>query len=101
MRVPVPFGQGQPSVAYVDTQGKRKGVSVQNAGSVDIFYSQDQRTLDTLPASGRPNAGHILAAAAPVPLPVVIPFFIGKYYFRATSAGASLEVDIWDVDICS
>ena len=99
MRVNVPFG-GNPSLKVVDATGGRKGFSIQNVSSVDVYYSDDQRTLDTVPASFLPQAGHLLPAATPTLAPVVYPFFVnGKIFVRAQSAGAQIEVVIFDVDI--
>ena len=100
MRVNVPFA-GQPSLKIVDaTNGKRVGFSIQNVSAVDVYYSDDQRTLDTVPSTFLPQAGHLLAAAAPALAPVVYPFFIGSAIFvRAQNSGAQVEVVIYDVDM--
>lgn len=102
MRVNVPFG-GQPSLKVLDARGKRKGFSIQNVSAVDVYYSDDQRTLDTVPANSLPQAGHLLAAATPALPPTVYPFVMGMSIFvRAQSAGAQLEMIIFDVDLpCS
>lgn len=99
MRVPVPFSG--PSIAVVTATDKRKGFSIQNVGAVDIYYSDDQRTLDTLGAGGIPQGGHLLAAQVPVPPPTVYQIVYGlKIYVRAPAAGALLEVLIYDIDKC-
>lgn len=102
MRVNVPFG-GQPSLKVIDARGRRKGFSIQNVSAVDVYYSDDQRTMDTVPSNSLPQAGHLLAAATPALPPTVYPFFVNSSIFvRAQSAGAQLEVIIYDVDIsCS
>lgn len=102
MRVNVPFGQ-QPSLKIVDAapggHPVRIGFSIQNPSAVDAYYSDDQRTLDTVPASLLPNAGHILPASTPALPPTVYPWFVGKQIFvRAQSAGCQLEIIIYDVD---
>lgn len=102
MRVNVPFGQ-QPSLKIVDGTrpgAGRIGFSIQNVSAVDVYYSDDQRTLDTVPSSLLPNAGHLLSAAgSPANPPTVYPWFIGSSIFvRAQSAGAQLEVLIYNVD---
>lgn len=100
MRVPVPFGT--QSLKVVDATGGRKGFSIQNVGAVDIYYSDDQRTLDSLAQGGGnvPTAGHLLPATNPVSPPVVYPWFYGgKIFVRAQAAGALLEIIIYDVDV--
>jgi hypothetical protein len=101
MRVQVPFGT--QSLKVVDSTGGRKGFSIQNVGAVDIYYSDDQRTLDSVGPANLPSAGHLLAAATPVLPPVVYPWFYGaKIFVRAQAAGALLEIIIYDVDLpCS
>lgn len=97
MRVNVPIAQ---SLKVVDASGGRKGFSIQNVGAVDIFYSDDQRLLDSVAAANLPQAGHILAAAAPVLPPVVYPWIYGtKIFVRAQTQGALLEITIYDVDL--
>lgn len=98
MRVPVPF-QG-PSISIVDATTKRVGFSIQNPGAVDLYYSDDQRTLDSVPASNLPQVGHLLPAATPPQPPTVYPWFYGKkIYIRAQNTGGSVEVLIYDVDV--
>jgi hypothetical protein len=98
MRVQVPFNG--PSLKVVDATGGRKGFSIQNVGAVDIYYSDDQRTLDSIPLTGPPNAGHFLPGGTTNP-PVVYPMFAnGKIFVRAQNAGALLEIVIYDVDKC-
>jgi hypothetical protein len=98
VRVNVPF-QG-PSLKIVDASGGRKGFSIQNVSAVDVYYSDDQRTLDSVPASNLPQAGHLLAAATPALPPVVYPFFTnGIIFIRAQSNGAQVEILIYDVDL--
>lgn len=103
MRVPVPT---QASIKIVDATGGRKGFSIQNVGAVDVYYSDDQRLLDSVTSANLPTAGHLLAASAPVPPPVVYPWFAsngqnnsGKIFARAQGVGAQLEVLIYDVDL--
>lgn len=96
MRITVPI---DGSIKIVDSAGGRKGFSIQNVGAVDIFFSDDQRLLDSVDTANLPTAGHLLAASAPVPPPVVYPWFIGKIFVRAQAAGALLEVVIYDVDL--
>lgn len=96
MRINVPSGS---SISVVNTNGQRKGFSIQNVGAADIFFSDDQRLLDTVGTGNLPTAGHLLAAANPVLPPTVYPFFIGKLFCRAAAAGALLEVITYDVDV--
>lgn len=96
MRIPVSQSQ---SITIINTNGQRKGFSIQNVGAVDLYYSDDQRLLDTVNAADLPTAGHLLAAASPVNPPTVYPWFIGKLYVRAPAAGGLLEIIIYDVDL--
>jgi hypothetical protein len=88
------------SIKIVDTQGRRKGFSIQNTSAVDIYYSDDQRLLDSVGAANLPSVGHLLAAATPVPAPVVYPWYIGQIYIRAQAAGAQAEIIVYEVDAC-
>jgi hypothetical protein len=97
MRIPVPI---QGSIKVVDTQGRRKGFSIQNTSAVDIYYSDDQRLLDSVGAANLPSVGHLLAASAPVPAPVVYPWFIGQIFLRAQANGAQAEIIVYEVDPC-
>jgi hypothetical protein len=96
LRVNVPIGQ--QSLKVIDTAGRRQGFSIQNVSAVDIYYSDDQRTLDSVPASNLPQVGHLLAASSPNPPPTVYPWFIGRLYVRAQTAGAQLEIIVYEVD---
>jgi len=96
VRIDVPIAG---SITIVNTVGARKGFSIQNVGAVDIFFSDDQRLLDSVSPANLPLAGHLLAAAATVPPPTVYPWFIGKLFARAGAPGALLEVIIYDVDL--
>lgn len=95
MRVPVPF---TGSVRIVNTSGVRKGFSIQNVSTVDVYFSDDQRQLDSVDATGLPTAGHLLPAATPSQPPTVFPFFNGQIFARAQSVGAQLEVMIFETD---
>jgi hypothetical protein len=95
MRITCPIAG---SIKVLDTSGKRKGVSLQNISAVDIYYSDDQRLLDSVGTANLPTVGHLLAATSPVPAPVVYPWYIGKIYVRAQSAGAQLEILVYEVD---
>jgi hypothetical protein len=95
MRVFVPIAG---SVKLLDTGGQRKGFSIQNVSAGDLFYSDDQRQLDSVTSANLPTVGHLLAAAAPVPPPVVYPWFVGKIFIRAQAAGAQVEILVFDVD---
>jgi hypothetical protein len=100
MRVNIPFTG--PSLKIVDATGGRKGFSIQNLSAVDVYYSDDQRTLDSLGpgAAPLPTAGHILPGGTTNP-PVVYPWFAnGRIFARAQNAGAQLEILIYDVDKC-
>jgi hypothetical protein len=96
-RVSIPVGQ---SIKLFDTGGRRQGVSVQNVSSVDIYYTADQRLLDSVSAANLPTAGNLLPATSPVSPPVIYPWIIGARYARAQNTGAQIEVDVWDVDPC-
>jgi len=95
MRINIPTGS---SINIINATGKRKGFSIQNVGAVDVYYSDDQRSLDSATTANLPTVGHLLAAASPAPLPVVYPFYIGKLYARAQGNGALLELIVYDVD---
>ena len=96
MRIRVPTAN---STKVVDSTGGRKGFSIQNPGPSDVYYSDDQRLLDSVDLANLPTVGHLLASATPPLAPVVYPFFIGKIFVRAQGAGAQLEVLIYDVDL--
>lgn len=97
MRVPVPI---QGSLRVVNAKDSRKGFSIQNVSAVDVYYSDDQRLLDSVDKNNLPTVGHLLAASSPVPPPVVYPFFVGQIFVRAQSQGAQVEMIIYDVDKC-
>lgn len=98
MRKPLP-NQGE-SQKIVDSTTRRVGFSVQNPGSVDVYYIfDDQRTLDTLGTGGIPSAGHFLPGGtqnAPVVHQCV---YNARVFARGVAAGAAIEINIWDVDI--
>lgn len=95
MRITVPTAN---SIKVVDTAGRRKGVSLQNTSAADVYYSDDQRLLDSVGAANLPTVGHLLPSSTPVLAPTVYPWFIGTLYVRAQGAGAQLEVLIYEVD---
>jgi hypothetical protein len=95
MRVNVPIAG---SLKVVDAGLGRKGFSIQNVSSVDVFYSDDQRLLDTVDGANLPTAGHILPTATPPHDPVVYPFFTGKIYVRCQNLGGQCEVLVYDCD---
>lgn len=97
MRVTVPIAG---SLRIVDARQSRKGFSIQNVAAVDVYYSDDQRLLDSVDKTNLPTAGHLLAASSPALPPVVYPFFAGQIFVRAQSQGAQLEILIYDVDKC-
>jgi len=97
MRIQVPIAN---SIKVVDTKGKRKGISLQNPSSVDVYFSDDQRLLDSVSTVNLPTVGHLLSATTPVPNPVIYPWFIGAFYVRAQSSGAQLEIVVYEVDLC-
>lgn len=86
-----------PSICLVDAKGALKGVELQNPSGVDVYYSDDQRTLDSVAASGIPTEGFLLSTATPPLAPVILLWFTGKLYFRAPTAGAQVQVLIWDM----
>lgn len=100
MRIFVPIAG---SIKIVDTALGRKGVSIQNVAAVDVYFSDDQRLLDSVTAANLPTVGHLLSAVGtPANPPTVYPWFIGRLYVRAQSNGAQLEVMVYDVDLpCS
>ena len=96
MRITVPIAG---SVKVVDTAGGRKGVSLQNVSNVDVYYSDDQRLLDSVNNVNLPTVGHLLPASTPAGLPTVYPWFIGRLFVRCQSSGGQLEIIIYDVDL--
>jgi hypothetical protein len=96
MRVPIPTGG---SIRVVSALASRKGFSIQNVGAVDLYYSNDQRQLDSVDGTNLPTVGHILAASAPIPPPVVYPFYVGEIFIRAQAVGGLAEITVYDVDV--
>jgi hypothetical protein len=98
VRNPVPI---LGSVKLLDTGAmERKGFSIQNVGPVDVYYSDNQRELDSVTPANLPSVGHLLASAAPALLPVIYPFFSGKIFARAQANGAQVEIMVYDCDVC-
>lgn len=98
MRVNVPFAG---SIKLLDTGTKqRKGFSIQNVSAVDVYYSDDQRQLDSVDATNLPTVGHLLAAATPALSPTVYPFYSGLIFARAQGLGAQVEILVYDCDVC-
>lgn len=101
MRINVPIAG---SIKVVDTGNPpnvaRKGFSIQNVATQDVYYSDDQRLLDSVTPANLPTVGHLLSAAgSPAAPPTVYPWFIGKIFVRAQNTGAQVEVVIYDVDL--
>lgn len=94
MRVPVPVNGSIPLLIAKT----RKGFSIQNVSSVDVYYSDDQRLLDSVDAANLPTVGHILPASTPPLPPTIYPFFFGKIYCRAQNTGAAVEILVYEVD---
>jgi hypothetical protein len=100
MRIQVPTAQ---AIKIIDTTsgGKlsRKGFSIQNVSTQDVYYSDDQRTLDSVSLVNLPLVGHILPGTTPNAPPIVYPEFIGRLFCRSQNAGASLEILIYEIDL--
>lgn len=97
MRANVPVAG---SYCVVDATNRRVGFSIQNVGPQDIYYSDDQRLLDSVTPANLPTVGHLLASASPVPNPVVYPWFANKkIYVRAQNTGAQVETMVYEVDL--
>jgi hypothetical protein len=94
MRVGVPTAG---SLKIVDTALGRKGISLQNPSAVDVFYSDDQRLLDSVSLTNLPTVGHILPAG--VNTIIVYPWFVGRLFVRSQGAGAQVEVIVYEVDL--
>jgi hypothetical protein len=94
MRVPL---SNLGSVRIVDATAKRKGVLLQNVDATNIaLISEDQRSLDSLDASGNPTAGFTLPNN--MAQPIAITAFRGALYARAKAGTVQLEVYEYDVD---
>lgn len=96
MRQPIP--QGQASIPIIDTKGRRKGFSLQNLSAADVYYSDDQRSLDSVDATNLPTVGHLLPGGNPTI--TVYPVFVGKLFARTQGVGAAIEVTPYEIDLC-
>jgi len=96
MRQAIP--QGAAAIPIVDTKGERKGFSIQNVSAADIYYSDDQRQLDSVDRTNLPTAGHLLPGGNTQV--VVYPVFVGKLFARTQGVGAALEVIPYEIDAC-
>lgn len=95
MRVPL---SSLGSVRIVDATAKRKGVLIQNVDPTNVAsFSEDQRSLDSLDASGNVTAGFTLPAA--MTQPVVITAFRGAFYARAKTAGSTVLLEVYEYDV--
>lgn len=98
-RIPVPTGATplQQLVPVVDTQGKIKGVVLQNVSTVDVYVSEDANRLQNVSPAGLPTVGLHFPPDSSPPWQLVLPMFCGKLYARAQGAGAAMEVILYDV----
>lgn len=97
MRNPVPIAG---SITVVDATGRRVGFSIQNVGPVDLYYSDDQRLLDSVTPANLLTVGHLLPAATPAQPPTIYPIFANKkIYIRAQNAGGQVETMIYEIDL--
>jgi hypothetical protein len=92
----ISIGSGGAAICIVNTGNVRRGFSIQNVSAADIFYSDDQRLLDSVDKTNLATAGHLLAANQITPL--IYPFFVGKLFARSQGVGAQLEVILYEVD---
>jgi len=95
MRQPVP--QGAAAIPIIDTKGRRIGLSMQNVSAADIYYSDDQRLLDSVDRTNLPTAGHLLPGGNTQV--VVYPVFIGKLFARTQGVGAAMEIMPYEIDM--
>jgi len=95
MRQPVP--QGAAAIPIIDTKGRRIGLSMQNVSAADIYYSDDQRLLDSVDRTNLPTAGHLLPGGNTQV--VVYPVFIGKLFARTQGVGAAMEIMPYEIDV--
>lgn len=86
------------SIRIVDATAKRKGILLQNVDPTNIAsFSEDQRSLDSLDASGNVTAGFTLPAAMTQPLSVTL--FRGAFYARAKTAGTVVQLEVYEFDV--
>jgi len=101
MRVQVPIA-GSIRVVNTIQSGQtptRKGFSIQNVSSVDVYFSDDQRLLDSVSSTNLPTVGHLLPSVSPALPPLVYNFFVGQIFVRAGTTGAAVEVMLFDCDV--
>jgi hypothetical protein len=84
----------QQSIKIVDAP-KRIGLIIMNPFAIDVYVSDDQRSLDTVGAADLPSVG--IKFPANQTIPVVVPFFRGKWFARAQNP-TQLEVIPFEVD---
>jgi hypothetical protein len=86
-----------PLTVIADTQGKVKGLKIQNPSGVDFWVSDDPTTLQNVSNVGLPVVGiHFWPDTAPG-FVLTYERFKGKLYARAQNTGAQAEVNIYDI----
>jgi hypothetical protein len=96
MRQAIP--QGVAAIPIVDTKGRRMAFSLQNVSAADVYYSDDQRSLDSVDRTNLPTVGHLLPGSSTII--TVYPVFIGKLWARTQGVGAALEIMPYEIDLC-
>lgn len=87
-----------PMTPIVDTQGRAQGVIIQNVSPVDIFVSDDPKTLQQVLSTGVPIVGlHFPPDTAGItPFMLNMLSFNGKLYARCQGVGGQLEVILYN-----
>lgn len=82
------------SLTILNATRRLIGFSIQNlSSSVDIYFSDDQRALDTVDSTNTPTSGHKLIGGAGNQGIIFVPWpFSGTLYARAVSGAPPLEI---------
>jgi hypothetical protein len=82
-----------PLTPIVDTQGRALGVGIQNVSAVDIFVSDDPKTLQQVGPTGVPIVGWHLPPDTAGITPFILRLcpFNGKLYARCQASGGQIE----------
>ena len=82
------------SLTMINASKNLVGFSVQNlSATIDIYFSDDQRALDTVDSTNTPTSGHKLTGGAGNQGILIFQWpFYGTLYCRAVSGTPQLEV---------
>lgn len=95
MRIPL---SSSGSIRIVDATAKRKGILLQNVDPTNIAsFSEDQRLLDSLDATGNVTAGFTLPSN--MTQPIAITLFRGALYARAKTSGTTVLLEVYEFDV--